>query len=165
MQPRMLVGVIFLACVMDGALAGGGINRALVHMPAWREVGPIAWAIFSRHADLSIRGLVLYPLEAFSGMVLSVLAAFLLARARGVRLSARLPAYAAALFTIGGLLLTIKAAPIMLSVKNLGDDGPQLLQAFNGFELWGGLRSLSQALGFLANLLSLAAVSRLAGER
>lgn len=98
-------------------------------------------------------------------MLLSVLAAFALARTRGVHLSARLPAYAAALFTIGGLLLTIKAAPIMLSVRCLGDDGPLLLQALDGFEFWGGLRTLSQALGFLANLLSLAAVSRLAGAQ
>lgn len=64
-----------------------------------------------------------------------------------------------------GLLFTIKAAPIMLNVRYLDNDSELLQRAFDGFEFWGGLRSLSQGLGFLANLLSLVAVSRLAGQR
>jgi hypothetical protein len=36
MQSKSLIWLILGASVMDGALAGGGINRALVHMPAWR---------------------------------------------------------------------------------------------------------------------------------
>jgi hypothetical protein len=38
------------------------------------KVGPVAWAEFSRHADLG-NGLVLYPLEAFGGFLFTLAAA------------------------------------------------------------------------------------------
>ena len=60
--------------LMHGFLAGGNVERALVHMPAWRKVGARAWAAFSRQADLG-RGLFLYPFEAITGAALAVAAA------------------------------------------------------------------------------------------
>jgi hypothetical protein len=87
---------------MDGILVGGGIDRALVAMPAWHHVGPVGWGTFSRYADLG-NGLVLYPLEAFSGMILSVAAAILFRAQSTAPRAARMPIYAAALFTVGGL--------------------------------------------------------------
>lgn len=160
MRYTSLTWIVLAACVPDGILAGGGIQRALVHMPAWRHLGPVAWATFSRYADLSTTGMILYPTEAFAGMILSVIAAILISRRSRARLPFALPVFAAALFTIGGLLLTLKAAPIMLGVRHLGDDPTALGRAFDGFEFWGGLRTVSQVLGFFANLWSLAAISQ-----
>lgn len=93
-------------------------------------------------------------------MILSVAAVVLFVRKGGPR-SIGIPIYAAAIFTVGGLLLTLKAAPIMLSVRHLGDDPVSLRRALDGFEFWGGWRSVSQILGFVANLFSLAAIARL----
>jgi len=135
MKSRALLYVIFAASLMDGILVGGGIDRALVAMPAWHHVGPVSWATFSRHADLG-NGLILYPLEAFSGMILSVAAVILFRWESTAPRAAQMPIYAAAL-TIGGLLVTRKAAPIMLGVRNLGDDPAALQRAFDGFEFWG----------------------------
>jgi len=45
-------GLVIDAPVLHGFLAGASAVRALVHMPAWRKLGPRAWAAFSRHADL-----------------------------------------------------------------------------------------------------------------
>jgi hypothetical protein len=163
MKSRALFYCILAASLVDGVLVGGGIDRALVAMPAWHRVGPIAWANFSRHADLG-NGLILYPLEAFGGMILSVAAAVIFRRDGTAPQAAQMPIYAAALFTIGGLVLTVKAAPIMLGVKNVGDDLGVLQRAFDDFEFWGTLRLASQTLGYLANMWSLVAILR-AGSR
>jgi hypothetical protein len=165
MNSKLLIGLLIGASVMDGSLAGGGINRAFVHMPAWRHVGPVAWAHFSRYADLSVNAMILYPLEAFSGMVLSVTAAVVFFRRYCGPRSVALPLYSAAIFTIGGLLLTIKAAPIRLSVGHLGDDSVAMQRAFDGFEFWGGWRSACQVLGFFANLLALGAIAHVHTSR
>ena len=98
---------------MNGILTGTGFDRAFVAMPAWRRVGPLGWAAFSRHADLG-NGLIFYPLEAFGGMTFSVAAAVLLFRNPTGPRSARMPLCAAAGFAIGGLLFTVS------------DDGPGL---------------------------------------
>jgi hypothetical protein len=66
--------LLIAATLVSGSLVGGNIDRAFVAMPAWQEVGAVAWAEFSRHADLR-NGLILYPLEAIGGAILTVSAA------------------------------------------------------------------------------------------
>jgi hypothetical protein len=150
--------LIIAATLIDGILASGNINRAFVDMPAWRHVGPLAWAAFSRHADLGRTAMILYPAEAFSGAILSVAAVIAFRRTGSMPRSASVPVCAAALLLIGGLVVTIKAAPIMLSVHHLGNDPVALQRAFDGFEFWGGLRGIFQVLGYLANVWSLVAI-------
>ena len=86
---------------MGGLLAGGNVDRAFVAMPAWEQVGPIAWGQFSRQADLG-NGLLLYPLEAF-GTTLLALAAAISFHFDGVA-SRKIapPRYSAALLCIAG---------------------------------------------------------------
>jgi hypothetical protein len=134
-----------------------GVDRVLVQMPAWRVVGVAGWAAYSRHADLG-NGLVLYSTVAIAGCALSVTAAIAIARERAVRRAATIPAYLAAALTVLGLLLTIKAAPFMLSLRRVGDDPIGLQRAFDGFDWWGNIRSVVQTLGFVANLWSLVAM-------
>ena len=64
-SPRTRI-LLILAIFISVFLAGGNIDRAFVAMPAWEEVGAIAWAEFSRYADLG-NGLIFYPLEALVG--------------------------------------------------------------------------------------------------
>src|SRR5207253_572007 len=151
---RLVVG----ATAVDSFLAGANINRAIVEMPAWQRTGPQAWAAFSRHADLGPDGMIPYPLDAFSGALLSIAAVISFRRDRTAPRSASVPLYAAALMTIAGLLATIKAAPIMLSVRHLDDNTAALHQALDGFQFWGGIRGLFQVLAFVANLWSLVAL-------
>jgi hypothetical protein len=54
---RLLAG----AMLTNGIVASGNINRNLVDMPAWREVGAIGWAAFSRRADVLSRRKLLAP--------------------------------------------------------------------------------------------------------
>jgi hypothetical protein len=59
-----------------------------------------------------------------------------------------------------GLLLTIKAAPIMLSLRSLGSDSLALQSAFDGFDWWGRWRNVVQFGAFGANLWSVAVFGR-----
>lgn len=102
--------LIAAATLVNGLLASGNINRNLIDMPAWRHVGPLGWAAFSWHADLGRTAMILYPGEAFAGVILSVAVAAMFRRDRTAPRAAAIQVYAAALLTIGGLLFTIKAA-------------------------------------------------------
>ena len=143
------------ATMFDAMVAGTGLDRVVVQMPAWARLGPQAWAAYSRHADLG-SGLILYPTLAIGGCVLSIAAAISCARdGRGAQGGAW-PAYVAAVLTLCGLLLTIKAAPLMLSLRSLGSDSLALQGAFDGFDWWGRWRSAVQFGAFGANLWSVA---------
>ncbi len=152
--------LVIAATLVGSILAGLNVNRALVEMPAWQQVGPLAWAQFSAHADLSLTGTLLYSVSAIAGALLSIAATITYHRDRNrtTLSSAIIPLYAAALLAIGGLLLTIPAAPIMQSVPGLGSDTVALQHALDGFEFWGGIRAVFQVGAFVANLWSLVAL-------
>jgi hypothetical protein len=145
--------LLVAATVLSGLLAGGNVDRALVAMPAWEQVGAPAWAAFSRHADLG-NGLVLYPLEAIGAFLLIVAAAASLYADRMARPPLMLPLWCAIALAAAGLLCTLKAAPIMLSVGDLGDPAA-IRQAFEGFRFWGNIRGVVQVLAFLATVWAL----------
>ncbi len=148
------------AALIGGLLAGGNIDRAVVQNAAWQHLGPIAWAAFSRHADLSPRGFALYPLLGIGGTLFSVTAAVSFRLTGDLPRAAALPIYAGALLTLSGLLATTQAASIMLSVPSLGDNAGALQHAFSGFAFWGGIRGVVQVAAFIANIgaLTIAAV-------
>ena len=155
MTLSMLRTLLFIAALTNGILVGGAIDRALIGFPAWRAVGPQAWATFSRHADLA-NGRVWYPLWAFAGMLCSVAVAVLITYWRAPFSGAsKVAIYVGALFTIGGLLLTLKAAPIMLGLRASDNDPVVLQRAFDGFSYWSNWRLGSQFIGWIANLSAL----------
>jgi hypothetical protein len=159
--------LLIATTVLSGLLAGGNVDRAIVAMPAWEQVGAAAWAEFSRHADLG-NGLVLYPLEAIGAFLLIVLTTVSLYLDRAAKASIMLPLCGAVVLAAAGLLCTLKAAPLMLSVGHLGDPA-SLQQAFDGFRLWGNIRGVAQVLAFFATVWALAVVFgfryRVADER
>jgi hypothetical protein len=157
MTVRITREFIVAAALINGILASSNINRALIDMPAWHHVGAEDWAAFSRQADLSGRGMTLYPFEAFCGAILSMAAALSFRWTRTIPRSAALPIYGAVACTAAGLLATTQAAPIMLSVRNLHDP-IALQQALEGFTLWGGIRGAFQVLAYLGNVWALVAV-------
>ena len=150
------------AAVLGGLLAGADVDRALVANAAWRDLGPLAWADFSRHADLSIRGLALYPILGTGAALFALAASISLLRAGRRQRGALLPVCLAALLSIGGLLVTAQAAPIMLGVAHLGQDQASLARAMDGFEWWGNVRAVLQGLAFVASLWALSALGEAA---
>ena len=150
--------LVVAATLVTSLLANGLVNRGAIEMPAWQQTGPLAWAAFSCHADLALPALAIYPVEAFSGALLSIAAVLSFRRDGTQPRSATIPIYGAALMTVGGLLATTQAAPIMLSVPSLGDDAVALQHALDGFQLWGNVRGVFQMLAFIASVWALVAV-------
>ncbi len=58
--------LIVVGTVLFGLLAGSAVDRGIVSFPARRRVGTIAWARYSRAADLG-NGIYLYPFLAIAG--------------------------------------------------------------------------------------------------
>jgi hypothetical protein len=156
-KPLRLAFWLIVTSLLLGSLAGG-FNRTLVEMPAWRHLGPEAWAAFSRLADLG-NGKIIYPVAGIGGTILTLAAAIAFRFSRRRPLSVAIPVYGAALMDICVLLLTTQAAPIMLSLRREGTN-PQLLQkAFEGFFRWDSIRAVFGTLGDCAAIWSLVAVT------
>ena len=151
------------ATVLSGLLAGIDLNRVAVEMHAWEQVGATEWAVYSQHADLA-NGLFLYPFEAIGAALLTMgaIGCFHVSRVDHHRTLRFL--YAALALSIVGLLLTMKAAPIMLGIRDVSD--PAALQrAFERFFFWGNLRSVCQIAAFVSVVCGLACADRHALHR
>lgn len=159
MSSRRTLLVLAAATFVSGTLAGAVIDRAIVGGSAWSELGVESWAQYSRYADLGA-GLVLYPLQAIGAAILVVAATVSYHLDRSAPRRAAIPLYAAVAFSAIGLLLTLKAAPIMLSLRTA--QSAEVLQgAFDDFHFWGlYLRGTSDALAFIAEIWALTAMSR-----
>lgn len=150
---------LLLATFLSAILAGITVDRYFIQRPAFEHIGMIAWGEYSRHADLSRGGLVLYPSLAIGNAVFAIASAILLRSAQVLRGSVPILLHAGVAFALLGLLFTTQAAPVMLHVAALGDDAGALRTAFEGFFFWSALRGACQMLAFLSNLIAL---SRLA---
>ena len=146
-----------LATIVSGLLAGGVADRAIVGGPAWHQLGGEAWAAYSRLADLGV-GLFAYPIEGIGATVLIVAAATSYFLEGNSRREVTIPLYCAVAFSAGGLLLTLKAAPIMLGLADA--QSPAAIQdAFHDFFLWGlYVRGVADILAFVAVLWAMASL-------
>jgi hypothetical protein len=151
----VLAALSTIAVLLGGLLAGLSIDRSLVALPAWRHVGPEAWAAFSRHADLG-HGLILYPLLGLGAPLFSIAAALSFALGDGPG-GAAFPVYLAAVLSVAHVVATARAAPNMLVVRRTGDP-TALAAAFAGFERWQAIRAALQGFAFVANVWALIAV-------
>jgi len=156
-KPLRIAFWLIVTSLLLGSLAGG-FNRTLVEMPAWRHLGPEAWAAFSRLADLG-NGKIIYPVAGIGGTVLTLAAAIAFRFSRRRPLSVAIPVYGAALMDMCVLLLTTQAAPVMLSLQHGGTNPVLLQKAFEGFYRWDSIRAVFGTLGDCAAIWSLIAVT------
>jgi len=148
--------VLLAASIFAGAMLFGGIaDRIIVADPAWHRLGIAAWAEFSRHADLG-NGLIAYPTEAIGATLLSIAAILSYHFDRPSRREAAIPLYLAAASYVVGLVLTIRAAPIMLGLNAIHSEAvPET--AFREFHFWGlYLRGSIDGLALVAGIWALA---------
>lgn len=134
----------------------------MVGGPAWHALGAEAWAQFSRQADLG-SGLVAYPVEGIGATLLILAAALSNYFDRNIRRDVTLFLYFAAAFSIAGLILTAKAAPIMLSLASQKSSA-EIERAFDEFFVWGlYLRGFVDTLAFIAVVCALSNLHRRTG--
>jgi hypothetical protein len=137
------------ATLITGILAGTVVDRVIVGAPAWYALGPEAWLQYSRHADLGT-GLIAYPIEGI-GSTLLIIAVVVSTYVDGNRkLQETFPLYCAVAFSVAGLLLTAKAAPIMLGLSE-SQSTVAIQTSLNEFFMWGlYLRGSADILAFVA---------------
>lgn len=150
-----------VAATVVTAANGSLLDRALVATPAWNYLGTQAWADYSRRADLGA-GDIVYPVEGILAWILILGAAASYVRFdRTAAPKAALPFTLAVLGALGWIGTTIKAAPIMQSLSDVGNDPVALSNAFHAFTLWGVyVRDGFTGLAFLAGIWAIIEVFR-----
>jgi hypothetical protein len=151
-------GLLISAALMGGLLAGLAVNKVLVQIPAWAEVGVIPWASFMRAADLA-RGFILYPLIGLTALVLTTAAAVTFHVDRTAPSSAAVPIYLASGLAITALIVTTSMlAQPTLSLREIGDNTAELQRIFSLTARWWEIKALLHVLTFASNLWALAII-------
>jgi hypothetical protein len=151
-------GLLVGATLLGGLLAGMATNKVLVELPAWREVGVVPWASFTRASDQGL-GLLLFPIIGGGALLLTVAAAVAFRLDRRAPRSGTVPVYAAPILAIAALLVTVfLLAPPRLSLAQAGNDIVELQRIFASVSLWWDIKALLHGLTFVANLWALVAV-------
>lgn len=150
---------LVVATVVVGGLFGSLLDRALVATVAWRDLGVVAWADYSRHADLG-PGEVVYPVGGILWWGLVFAAVIACRRDRSVSRAVRVPLYLAVAAVLGAIVSTAIAAPTMQHVGSVADtDTAALRHAFDTFTMWGVyVRGMCFAAGFLCSVWALVAL-------
>lgn len=143
---------ITAACLLAGWLAGVNVERYLVNVPAWRKVDILAWAEFSKHAYF-LNGFLLFQFAAAGSFVLLFISCWTVVKNRFRYIS--WPLYTATFFAFAGILLTFKAAPVMLNIDQLNNDKDLLKLAFEEYHHWGAIRAIFQVASFFACVLAM----------
>jgi hypothetical protein len=141
------------AVVVNGILAGASFDVAVVKLPTRTRIGAVAYAKFARGNDLG-NGLVVYPAVGVFAALL-VLGTAITAFLAHAPESALLPLALGSAATIAHSVCTVKAAPIMLSLRKTSDDEELLTAKLDRFALWHGVRAVFQFLTFALLLWAL----------
>jgi cytochrome c biogenesis factor len=150
------------ATILGGLLAGVAVDKSMVQLPSWRQIGLVPWAEFTRTADLG-RGLIFYPAQGIGALLCSVVAAVVFGVNRTEPREAAIPIYGAAGLAILAFIVTrYVIAPDTLSVGNVDDNAAALQIIFDRLQPWWTGKASLHALTFFANVWALVA---LAGRR
>jgi hypothetical protein len=151
--------LLVLTTLVEGLRAGAGTFRLLLDLPARHDMGPVAFAAFSRATDLSTRGVAFYVVYGFGGALLTGVT-WRAAKQAGVDRPIRLLLASACVSSLLVLVLTIQAAPLMWGVGG-SHDPAALSDLLDRFTFWTTLRIGLVVLSFLAVL---SALGMLAGK-
>jgi hypothetical protein len=127
-----LTETLVLAAVLVGGLFGSLLDRSLVSTPAWQRLGVVAWANYSRHADLG-NGDIVYPIGAILWWGLVIGAAVAYRRDAAAPRAAGRPLYLALGSVLGAIGSTIIAAPVMQHVGTVSDGDLTALPRVHGW--------------------------------
>lgn len=139
--------LILAATIVTGLLAGASLDKSLVQLPARHRMGVASFAAFSRANDLG-NGLIVYPALGISAALLTIITA-LAAFLQDTSLAHAWPLYISALLALLHSVMTARAAPNMLSLRQPSTDETILAETLNRFARWHNLRAILQLLNFI----------------
>jgi hypothetical protein len=145
----MTIAVLLMTFV-QGLAAGICFDVATVKLPTRRRIGAVAYAQFARGNDLG-NGLKIYPFLVVGGGVL-LIALTVVGHVTSQPESLRYPLYAAGLASVGYLVATARAAPVMWSLRTTPDDPRVLEEKLDRFAFWHAWRATFQLGAFIALL-------------
>ncbi len=144
---------IFGVVILHGILAGSSFDVTLIKLPTRKRIGPVAYAHFARANDLG-NGLIVYPILGISALVsvfgITIFAFITLQREIILNLL-----YTACGLTVAHSLCTVKAAPIMLGIKNATNNEASLRLKLKRFTFWHAWRAIFQLFTFIILLVVL----------
>ncbi len=143
------------AVAADGLLAGASLDQSLKQLPARHRIGAIAYAAYTRAADLG-PGIVWYAVLGV-GAALVTVAAALAAVAQRIAAPVTVPLLAAAALAILHSLATTQAAPTMFRQRQVPQTEEALGAVFARFARWQTVRVALQVLTLAAVLWALIA--------
>jgi hypothetical protein len=141
------LALLLVAAVMNGLLAGVSLNKSVVELPAGRRIGSLAFASFSRAADLG-NGLPYYAALGLMTPAISVAAAVEIVVGAAPSMALLILAVAVACLSIAHVGATVGAAPNMHRIGRLGNDAEALDGAYGRFRVWHDARAILQVLTF-----------------
>jgi hypothetical protein len=144
---------MIIATAMNGLLSGLNVDTALVKLPARRRIGAVAYATFARGNDLG-NGLVVYPILGIGAALFTVLATVIASLEHSL-MELLLLLSLASLLSLLHTFVTIRAAPVMLSIKDTPDDEALLRAKLDRFARWHAVRATFQVLTFFVLLWAL----------
>jgi len=150
---NLITSLMILATAMNGLLSGLNVDTALVKLPAHLRIGAVAYATFARGNDLG-NGLVVYPILGISAALLTVLTT-VIAYLEHSLMELLLLLSLASLLSLLHTFATVRAAPVMLSLKDVPDDEALLRAKLDRFARWHAVRATFQVLTFLVLLWAL----------
>ncbi len=148
------------ATALDGILAGASLDQSIKQLPARRRIGAIAYSVYARAADLGT-GIVWYAALGIGAALLTIVTA-IVALVQRVPTSVALPLYLAAAASLAHSFTTSRAAPTMLSQRQIAatvENEPKLKAIFDRFERWQTVRAILQSATFALMLWALAAIA------
>lgn len=145
--------MLLIITFVQGIGAGICLDVALVKLPTRRRIGTLAYAEFARGNDLHY-GLRVYPFVVVGGGFL-LLALTSFAYFTGQPTSILQPLLLASLCAVGYLGATLKAAPIMWSLRKGQHEESVLDHKLDRFAFWHAWRTLFQLGAFLSLLWAL----------
>jgi hypothetical protein len=142
-----------------GLLAGASLDQSIKQLPARRRLGAQAYSLYSRAADLR-NGIPFYTLLGVGSAALAIAAAAV-AHRTSLPFAACFPLDLGAAFAVLHSLVTLRAAPMLLSQRRFQDDARALAQLLDRFARWQAIRAGLQTVNFLILLAGLVAVVEL----
>lgn len=133
--------------MFTGWLAGSSIERYLVRVPAWRKMDILTWAEYVQHSYMG-NGFLLYQVEAGCAFLLLLVSCIIIALHRLKFVAWQV--FSATFLMAAAIGVTFFTAPVLLNLRELGDDPVLLQEAFDKVHGAGIYRAAAQVLAFVA---------------
>lgn len=149
------LGLLIAATAINGAMVGATLDQSIKQLPARHRIGPVAYAAYAKAADFT-GGVRWYPALA-AATVLTTLGAAVTGLA-DVSTGAQAAAlWTASAGTAGHMLITARAAPTFLSIRDAGEDERRLAAILDRFARLQAVRAGLQLVTAAATVWALVA--------